>query len=153
MIIRTFLVSLAIGVIACASAAVVPQPELEATLSRGGGLHGIRETIRVWSANADPHASVQQSNEDRPRIVRLPKNTLDSVLVILDSAVHVVPAIPPDTGALRPLCGDVILTHIEVRRGSSVHSAQEECPHRTAASTAYWQRVDSLFRLLQASAR
>jgi len=144
---------LSLGVLACASAAPRPDADVEARLSRSGGLSGIRETIRLWSAGGQPHGTLAWSNETRPRNVRLSSGTLDSSLVMLESLVGVVPPVPPDTGVLRPLCGDGIQTRIEVRRGNRIQSAQEECPHRTAASKTYWRRVDSLFRFLASAAR
>lgn len=141
------------GVLGCASAAPNLVAEVEGRLSRSGGLSGIGETVRLWSAGGQPHASVQLSNERRARSITLPRKTLDSSLVVLESLVGGVPTIPPDTGVLRPLCGDAILTRVQVRRGSRIQSAEEECPHRTPASEAYWQRVDSLFRFLTSAAR
>jgi hypothetical protein len=144
---------LALGVFACASASPSMYPDVDATLSRGGGLSGISETIRIWSISGEPHGTVQLSNERRARTIRLPRQTLDSTLVVIESLISVLPRIPADTGLLRPICGDAILTHIQVRRGSHAQSAQEECPHRTPASETYWQRVDSLFQFLAFAAR
>jgi hypothetical protein len=135
-------------VLSCASAPVRPDPTVEAILTRGGGLSGITETIRIWSTSGKPAATSKLSNENRSRTIRLPRKTLDSSLVEIQSFVSAPPQIPADTGRLRPLCGDVILTHIEVRRDGRAQTAQEECPHRTPASENYWRRVDSLFRLL-----
>jgi hypothetical protein len=148
-----FFLMLSLGMLGCASAAPNPEPEVEARLSRSGGLSGIAETVRLWLGDGEPHATVQRSNEKRARNITLARKTLDSSLVVLESLVGVVPAIPPDTGVLRPLCGDAILTRVQVRRGSRVQSAQEECPHRTPTSETYWQRVDSLFRLLASAPR
>jgi hypothetical protein len=142
-----------IGVLSCAAATVRPDDRVEAILTRGGGLSGIAETIRISSTSSEPDATSQLSNEIRPRYIRLPSKTLDSSLAVIESLVGAPPHIPRDTGLLRPLCGDAILTRIEVKRGSRTQSAQEECPHRTPASEIYWQRVDSLFRLLASGAR
>ena len=144
---------LVLGLLACASASPRQDPDVEATLARSGGLSGISETIRIWSIEGEPHGTAQLSNESRSRTIRLPRRTLDSTLVMIESLAGVSPPIPPDTGLLRPICGDAILTHIQIRRGSHGQSAQEECPHRTAAREKYWQRVDSLFRLLSSGAR
>jgi hypothetical protein len=142
-----------LSVLSCASASSHPDLPVEAILTRGGGLSGITETIRISSKSGQLSATSELSNENRSRTIRLPRKTLDSSLVVIESFVSARPRIPPDTGLLRPLCGDVIVTHIEVRREGRALSAQEECPHRTPASESYWQRVDSLFRLLTSAAR
>ena len=146
-------VMLSLFLAACASAAPSRDADVEARLRRGGGLSGIGETIRLWSVDGEPHGTLVWSNQKRARNITLPRKTLDSSLVVLESLVGAVPTVPPDTAVLRPICGDAILTHIQVRRGNRVRSAQEECPRRTPASEAYWQRVDSLFRLLASAAR
>jgi hypothetical protein len=142
-----------IGALSCSAGALRPHDGVEAILTRSGGLSGIAETIRIASTSGEPAATSQMSNEVRPRNIRLPGKTLDSSLVVIESLIGAPPHIPADTGVLRPLCGDVILTRIEFKRGSHTQSAQEECPHRTPASESYWQRVDSLFRLLALGAR
>jgi hypothetical protein len=147
------LVVVGLGVLSCASASVRPNSTVEAILTRSGGLSGISETIRVSSTGGEPAATSELSNENRLRTIRLPRKTLDSSLIAIESFVSAPPQIPADTGLLRPICGDVILTHIEVRRDGRARSAQEECPHRTPASESYWQSVDSLFRLLASGAR
>ena len=147
------LIVVGLSVLSCASASVRPDPKVEAILTRGGGLSGITETIRISSTSGEPAATSELSNENRSRTIRLPRKTLDSSLVVIESFVSAPPKLPADTGLLRPLCADVILTRIEVRRGGRAQSAQEECPHRTQASESYWQRVDSLFRLLASGAR
>jgi hypothetical protein len=142
-----------LSVLSCASAPVRPDPTVEATLSRGGGIAGITETIRISSTSGEPSATSERSNENRSRTIRLPRKTLDSSIVEIESFVNAPPQIPADTGLHRPHCADVILTRIEVTRDGRTQAAQEECPHRTAASESYWQRVDSLFRLLLSAAR
>jgi hypothetical protein len=149
---RTSSILVGLAVLLCAPAAVRTEPRVEAILTRGGGLSGIAETIRNSSTSGEPAATRQLSNDGRPRTIRLPRKTLDSSLVVIESLVDAPPYIPADSGLLRPLCGDAILTRIEVTRGGRVRSAQEECPHRTPASESYWQRVDSLFRLLASAA-
>jgi len=149
-------VSLAVvglSVLSCASTSVRPNPTVEAILTRGGGLSGITETIRISSTNGELAATSELSNENRSRTIRLPKQSLDSSLVVIESFVSAPPQIPVDTGLVRPLCGDVILTHIEVRHDGRAQSAQEECPHRTPASESYWKRVDNLFRFLASGAQ
>jgi len=147
------LIVVGLSVLSCACASVRPDSTVEATLTRGGGLSGITETIRISSTSGELAATSELSNENRSRTIRLPRKTLDSSLVVIESFVSAPPQIPVDTGLLRPLCADVILTRIEVRRDGRAQSAQEECPHRTPASESYWQRVDSLFRLLASGAR
>ncbi len=138
--------------LSCASVSPRPNSAVEAVLTRGGGLSGITETIRISSTGGEPVATSELSNENKLRTIRLPGKTLDSSLVVIESFVSAPPQIPADTGLLRPICGDVILTHIEVRRDGRAKSAQEECPHRTRASESYWQRVDSLYRFLASAA-
>jgi hypothetical protein len=140
-------------VLSCASASFPPAPTVEAVLTRGGGLSGISQTIHISSKRGEPAATSQLSNENRSRAIQLPRTTLDSSLMVIEALVSAPPQIPADTGVLRPLCDDVILTHIEVKRGDRTRSAQEECPHRTPASETYWQRVDSLFRVFASAAR
>ena len=147
------LIVVGLSVLSCASASVRPNSTVEAILTRSGGLSGITETIRISSTSGGPTATSERSNENRLRTIRLPRKTLDSSLVVIESFVRAPPQIPADTGLLRPICGDVILRHIEVRRDGRARSAQEECPHRTPASKSYWQSVDSLFRLLAWGAR
>ena len=142
-----------LSVLSCASASARPNSTVEAILTRGGGLSGITETIRISSTGGEPAATSELSNENQSRTIRLPRKTLDSSLVVIESFVSAPPQIPADTGLLRPLCGDVILTHIEIRRDGRAQSAQEECPHRTPASESYWKSVDSLFRLLASGAQ
>jgi hypothetical protein len=154
IVLRTVsLIVVGLGVLSCGSASVRPNSAVEAILTRSGGLSGITETIRISSTSGGPVATSELSNENQSRTIRLPRKTLDSSLVVIKSLVSAPPQIPADTGLIRPICGDVVLTHIEVRRDGRAQSAQEECPHRTPASESYWQRVDSLFRLLASAAR
>jgi hypothetical protein len=141
------------GVLSCATASMRPDPGVEAVLTRDGGISGIAETIRISSTSAAPTATSQRSNENRTRTIHLPGKTLDSSLVVIESLVGAPPQIPADTGLLRYVCADVILTRIEFTRAGRARSVQEECPHRTPASASYWQRADSLFRLLSSGAR
>jgi hypothetical protein len=147
------LIVVGLGVLSGASASPRPNSTVEAILTRSGGLSGISETIRISATGGEPAATSKLSNENQLRTIRLLRKTLDSSLVVIESFVSAPPQIPPGTGLLRPICGDVILTHIEVRRDGRASSAQEECPHRTPASKSYWQSVDSLFRLLASGAR
>jgi hypothetical protein len=120
---------------------------------RGGGLGGLIETVHIWSADGHAQGSYEQSDQRRSLSVRLPTRTLDSTLVLLESMVSSPPLLPPDTGLVRMICADAIERHIEVRHGNRIQSAQEECPHRTHVSEAYWLHVDSVFQLLAAAAR
>jgi hypothetical protein len=79
----------------------------------------------------------------------LPSKSLDSTLLVVENLAAHAPAPRRDT---RTVCADVILIHLESRRGDVVRTAQEECPHRDRASTAYWAQLDSLFRQLIAAA-
>jgi hypothetical protein len=142
-----------LAVLSCASVSARPNSAVEAIMIHSGGLSGITETIRISSTGGAPTATSELSSENEARAIRLPRNTLDSSLVVIESFVSAPPQMPADMGLLRPICGDVILTHIEVRRDGRAKSAQEECPHRTPASESYWQRVDSLYRLLASAAR
>jgi hypothetical protein len=141
-----------LSVLSCASASGRRDP-VEAILSRGGGITGRTETIRISSTGGEPSATSERSNENGSRAIRLPRKTLDSSLVVIESFVSAPPQIPPDTGLHRPHCADVILTRVEVRRDGGSQFVEEECPHRTPASESYWQRVDSLFALLASGAR
>lgn len=126
---------------------------MEATLTRGGGLDGTAQTIRVWTNGSHAAASWQRSNAQGSRTVRLPSDTLDRILVQLDSLAGVVPAAVPDTGVMQRICGDVVTTQVRVRRGSRVRTANEECPHLGPALVSYWAHVDSLFDMLASAAR
>jgi hypothetical protein len=137
---------------ACAAASVLPPREIEAILSRSGGLSGIAETVTISSIKGEPRAYFQTSKNSRSRKIDLPGATLNTTLAALESLAVAPPEIPPETGGVPRICGDVILKHLEVRRGGEIHSAQEECPHRTIASEVYWQRVDSVFQLLASKA-
>jgi hypothetical protein len=125
--------------------------DIDATLSRGGGITGLSETVHVWSVGGEAQGIYARSDRSGSKSLQLPKPTLDSSLVVLESLIANVPRIPPDTG--RAVCADVILLHIDVRRAGRIDSAQEECPHRTPESEMYWQRVGSLFELFRAAAR
>lgn len=144
--------TLVLGTIACAYVSTRSPADVEAILSRGGGLSGIVETVSISSTNGELRGIFKTNKESRARSIRLPRTTLDSTLVEIESLVTAPPQIPPETGGVRRLCGDPILRRIEVRRGSEVQSAQEECPHRTIASEVYWQQVDSLFQILSSKA-
>jgi hypothetical protein len=153
VIIPRFFTVLVIALSGCTPARLRTEPPLTVTLARGGGLSGISETIHIWEAGSNPRANAQRSNEEKARIVQLPGKTLDSALVMLENFANAAPVIPSDTGSIRPLCGDAILTRVQVRRGKRVQVVQEECPHRTRESEIYWQRVNSLFQLLAGAAR
>ena len=145
--------ALLVGLVACAAGMHSGYADAEATLTRGGGIAGLTETVRIWSDDSGTRAGYERTDRRGSEVVRLPARELHSTLVWLESIVNAAPPMPPDSGSVRPVCADVILTHIEVRNGGRVQSAQEECPHRTPASEAYWQRVDSVFRSLAAAAR
>src|SRR2546423_14102072 len=123
---------LALGVLACASASVRPDPEVQAVLSRGGGLNGIAQTIRISSTSGEPEATSQFSNESRARTIRLPRKTLDSSLVVIESLVGKPPPVPPDTGILRRVCAHVISSRNQIRRCKRGLSHPSECPNHNS---------------------
>jgi hypothetical protein len=143
----------AIGVIGCASVSQGSGDDAIITLTRGGGLSGIAQTVRIWSSHGVSKSTLERSDKTGSLPVRLSQAALDSNFRVLDSLTQVAPDIPLDTGSIRHICADAMLTHIEFRRGRSIESIQEECPHRTSSSSAYWARVDSLFDVLAEAAR
>ena len=75
------------------------------------------------------------------------------MLIGLDSLVESIPPVVRDTGAVQRFCGDVVTTHLTIRRGGQVRSANEACPHGGGPLDTYWARVDSLFDVLVKAAR
>jgi hypothetical protein len=150
---RGVVVSLFIGLLGCATAVQSVGGDIDATLSRGGGIAGLSETVHVWSISGESHGLYARSDRPGSRELQLQKSTLDSSLAVLGSLISHVPQIPPDTRAVRHVCADMILLRIDVRRDGRAESAEEECPHRTTESEKYWQRVDSLFQFFAAAAR
>ena len=145
-------VSLLFVALGCASAGARAEADLEASLTRGGGLSGVTETVHVWSINATATADLRRSNSRRTVAVHLSNATLLNILAELDSLAG---SLPPgaDTGSVVLLCGDAVTTHLTVRRRREVRVAHEACPRGSAALDAYWSRVDSLFRVLANAAR
>ncbi|HEX2602785.1 MAG TPA: hypothetical protein VHL32_11835 [Gemmatimonadaceae bacterium] len=150
---RVYSALLFLAALGCASAMKRPTGDVDAMLSRGGGIAGLSETVHVWSSGGVSQGIYARSDRPESRALQLPKRTLDSSLVALESLVERVPQLPPDTGAIRHVCADMILLRIEVRHAGRTDTAQEECPHRTRESEMYWQRVDSLFHVFVAGAR
>lgn len=142
-----------LGATACASAGAGPTPDVEATLTRGGGLGGTAEIVRVWTTGSQGSATWHRSNARRAHVIHLPSNTLAQMLSQLDSLADAVPAAVPDTGNVQRLCGDVVTTQLTVQRGSRVRIAREVCPHLGPALESYWARVNRLFDVLASAAR
>jgi len=141
-------ICLSILTLACASAGAHPEPDVEATLTRGGGLSAVTQTVRVWRVGPQAEATYRRSNSSRQRTVRLPGATLIATLGELDSLVGAVPPAIPDTASMQIMCGDVVTTHLTVRRGQLVRAAQEDCPHLGPALDAFWRRVNGAFDAL-----
>jgi hypothetical protein len=148
---RFLYVALLGGALGCASAPATPArpDDGEATLTRGGGITGLVESVHISSSGGVADGTYLRSDRQRARPLSLPSKSLDSTLLVIENLAAHAPPPPRDT---RTVCADVILIHVESRRGEVVRTAQEECPHRDRASTAYWARLDSLFRQLIASA-
>ncbi|HEY0528664.1 MAG TPA: hypothetical protein VGD02_07535 [Gemmatimonadaceae bacterium] len=139
-----------IGAVACASVTPAVPEDGEATLTRGGGITGLVESVHISSSAAGvAEGTYLRSDRQQARPLAVPSKSLDSTLLLIENLTAHAPSPPHDT---RTICADVILIHVESRRGELVRTAQEECPHRDRASTAYWARLDSLFRRLIASA-
>src|SRR5437868_14532703 len=92
-----------VGALACVSVAKHGDSEVTATLTRGGGLTGVAETIRIWSAEGRTESSFERSDKRGSRPVHLSRAKLDSTLSLLDSLAGAVPLIPPDTAVLRTI--------------------------------------------------
>jgi hypothetical protein len=107
----------------------------------------------VWLIGASAAGEWRRSDSRRSHSVRLSTVALSRVLADLDSLAGVVPPAKADTGAVQTLCGDVVTTHLTIRRGREVRVAQEECPHGGAPLDAYWSRVNSLFDVLANAAQ
>jgi hypothetical protein len=135
----------------CASASQPSDTDGEATLTRGGGITGLSETIHIASSGGLATGTYRRSDRQEPRPLGLSATSLDSTLLTIHGLAEAAPRIPADTG--RTVCADVILIHVDSRRGTFTRTAQEECPHRTTESERYWQRVDSVFRALAATAQ
>jgi len=148
---RGCLLFLALG---CAPAAGVGSDAgAEATLVRGGGLSGASGTIHISLNRAVATAEWCRSDSRRCRAVHLANGALSNILANLDSLAAAVPVAEADTGAIRVACGDVVTTHLSVRRGSHVRTVQEACPHGGAQLDVYWSRVNGLFDVLANAAR
>jgi hypothetical protein len=137
----------------CVTARPRSKPDVEATMSRGGGLSALVWTVHLWRAGSRTAAEWQQSDVRRWQTVRLPSDSLSVILAALDSLAGDVPPIVPDTGTMQRLCGDTEITRLEVRRGEWARVAQESCPHYGAGLEAYWTRVNGLFDLLANAAQ
>jgi hypothetical protein len=147
---RQMKILVVLAALACASATPAEREDGEATLTRGGGITGLVESVHISSSAAGvAQGTYLRSDRQQARPLALPSKSLDSTLSIIENLTAHAPSPPRDT---RTVCADVILIHVESRRGELVRTAQEECPHRDRASTAYWARLDSLFRQLIASA-
>ncbi|HUR00224.1 MAG TPA: hypothetical protein VM166_12280 [Gemmatimonadaceae bacterium] len=128
--------------ISCAPIARPVSRDLAATLTRGGGITGMSETVLLSSAAGRGEGSWQRSDRPQPSRIRLSNDEIFKTLRSLDStAVALPPSPPPDDRH----CADYILMRLEVRSGSAVHVAQEECPHRTDALETYWRRLHQTF--------
>ena len=147
---RAYLLFVALG---CASAGTPPAADVEATLARGGGLSGLTETVHVWLIGATAVAEWRRSDSRRSHAVHLSNATLSNILADLDSLAGGIPPAKVDTGGIQLLCGDVVTTHLTIRRGRQVRVTHEACPHGGAPLDAYWSRVDSLFDVLAKAAR
>jgi hypothetical protein len=138
-----------LGLVACASATPAEPEDGEATISRGGGITGLVETIHISSVGGIAQGTYLRSDRQDARPLTLPSRSLDSTLSVIEDLTTHAPSPPRDN---RTVCADVILIHAESRRGDIVRSAQEECPHRNRDSEDYWRRFDALFRQLVSSA-
>src|SRR5512143_1349096 len=141
-------ICLSILSLSCVSAGAHPEPEVEATLTRGGGLGAVTQTVRVWRVGPQAEATFRRSDSRRQRTVRLSGATLVATLAELDSLVGAVPPAIPDTGSMQIMCGDVVTTRLAVRRGQQIRAAQEDCPHLGPALDAFWHRVNGVFDAL-----
>ena len=150
-IVRVSAVAALAAALGCASASQPSDADGEATLTRGGGITGLSETIHIASDGGLATGTYSRSDGQEPRPLRLSGASLDSTLRTIHELAEAAPHIPADTG--RTVCADVILIHVDSRRGRLTRTAQEECPHRTTDSERYWQRVDSIFRALAATAQ
>ena len=138
-----------IAVLGCASVTPAEREDGEATLTRGGGITGLVETIQISSIGGVTQGTYLRSDRQEARQLTLPPRSLDSTLSVIENLAAHAPRPPKDN---RTVCADVILIHVESRRGDAVRTAQEECPHQSQDSEKYWQRLNALFRDLAASA-
>jgi len=138
-----------IAALGCASATRAEPEDGEATITRGGGIAGLVETIHISSVAGVVQGTYLRSDRQEARQLTLPPRSLDSTLAVIENLTAHAPSPPRDN---RTVCADVILIHVDSRRGDAVRTAQEECPHRNRDSETYWRRLDTLFRQLVASA-
>src|SRR3954468_10134900 len=89
---------MALGVLGCAAAVQRPDGGIDATLTRGGGIAGLSETVHVWSVGDESQGIYARSDRAGSQPVQLPKQTLDSSLAVLESLIASVPRLPADTG-------------------------------------------------------
>jgi tetratricopeptide (TPR) repeat protein len=139
----------------CAHLAQGASVNREATLSRGGGLAGISETITLSSIDGVGRGTWKRTIGGRNEAgsIRLSNAELTRTLQDLDSIARALPASPPDTGTMRQICADYILTRLEARAGNSSHVAMEERPHKTAELESYWRNLHDMFDYLVKTAR
>jgi hypothetical protein len=133
---------LALAGVACAPIARPVSQDLDATLTRGGGITGMSETVLLSSTAGRGQGTWQRSDRPQPSQIRLSNDQILETLRSLDSAAMALPPSPPPDDRH---CADYILMRLEVRSGSAVHVAQEECPHRTDALETYWRRLHQIF--------
>jgi hypothetical protein len=133
---------LVLAVISCAPVARPATQDLDATLTRGGGITGMSEAVTLSSSAGRAQGSWQRSDRPQARQIRLSDDRILATLRSLDSTAMALPPSPPPDDRH---CADYILMRVEVRSGASVHVAQEECPHRTDALETYWRRLHQIF--------
>jgi hypothetical protein len=124
--------------------------DLDATLTRGGGITGMSETVTLSSADGHGRGTWQRSDRPQPSQVRLSSAEILETLRTLDSTAMALPPSPPPDDRH---CADYILMRLEVRSGSTARVAQEECPHRSDALEAYWSRLHEIFNGLVRAAQ
>jgi hypothetical protein len=71
----------------------------------------------VWLIGAAAAAEFRRSDSRRAQAVHLSNATLSHILADLDSLVGSIPPAKADTGSVQLLCGDVVTTHVTIRRG------------------------------------
>src|SRR5436305_11513012 len=85
---------LLLAALGCASAGQELSGDIDATLSRGGGIAGLSETVHVWSVGGESQGIYARSDRPGSQPLQLPKQTLDSSLAVLQSLIASVPRLP-----------------------------------------------------------
>jgi uncharacterized protein YceK len=132
----------------CASLTKNTTPALEATLTRGGGLSGFAEVVRLWSTPNGATGEYHRTDQQHSRAIGGTPFLIGQMLRVIDSLAEAPPPQSLDTGGIRRVCDDVVTSSIRVRHRKEVRTIQQMCPAQDHAVLTYWSKVDTVFTVL-----